>query len=223
MGVAEGRPRGGVLFAVVRGVWGQAGCRGPLPTCCRRGCAGVGALHQPRGPCALWGAARHGGGGGRLGSGAPLLRCLPSGRAAGARWPRAVGAGVRVCGVCGACAVRSLVLGVALRLSLWCPPLSNFVAVLCSSCACRAPFPARFPCSSAGYLPFPSWLRRSLPFPLPSVGSLSHLACRFSLPPPWCVSRSFPLPASLAPVLGPLLSPLLSPVRQREDWGVWAY
>ena len=73
---------GGVPFAVVRGVWGQAlplarqpalraGCRGPLPTCCGRGCAGVGALHRPRGPRALWAAARHGGGGGRLGSGTP--------------------------------------------------------------------------------------------------------------------------------------------------------
>ena len=40
-------------------------------------------------------------------------------------------------------------------------------------------------------------------FPLPSVGSPYSLACTFSLPPPWCVSRSFPLPASLAPVLRP--------------------
>ena len=133
----------------------------------------------------------------------PPSCCPPSGRAAGARWPRAVGAGVGVCGVCGACAVRAVVLGVALRLSLWCPPLWCFVAVLRSPCACCAPFPARVPCSPAGYLPFLSWLRRSLPSPLPSVSSPSSLACTFSLPPPRCVSRSFPLPASLAPVLGP--------------------
>ena len=53
-------------FAVVRGVWGQAlhlprlpalraGCRGPLPTCCGRGCAGEGAQHCPLGLHALWG------------------------------------------------------------------------------------------------------------------------------------------------------------------------
>ena len=199
---------GGVPFAVVRGAWDQAlplprlpallaGCRGPLPTCYGRGCAGVGALHRPRGPRALWGAARHGGGGGRLGSGTPssLLTALW----AGCRGPLAV---CRGCG-CGGCPVCVVPLGVALRLSLWCPPLWCFVAVLCSPCACGAPFPARVPCSSAGYLPFLPGLRRSLPFPLPSVSSPSSLACTFSLFPPSCVSRSFPLPASLAPVLGP--------------------
>ena len=40
-----------------------AGCRGPLPTCCGRGCAGVGAQHCPFGLHALRGAACHGGGG----------------------------------------------------------------------------------------------------------------------------------------------------------------
>ena len=111
----------GVPFAVVRGVWGQAlplprlpalraGCRGPLPTCCGRGCADAGALHWPRGSRALWGAARHGGGGGRLGSGAPsyLLPALW----AGCRGPLATCCG-RGCGcvrclwclwcLCGAC------------------------------------------------------------------------------------------------------------------------
>ena len=54
VGVAGGRPRGGLPCAVVRGVRFQAlslprppvfwaGRRGPLPTCCARGCAGVGA------------------------------------------------------------------------------------------------------------------------------------------------------------------------------------
>ena len=57
---------GGLPCAVVRVVWGQAlllsrlpalwaGCRGPLPTCCGRGCAGVGAQHCPLGLHALWG------------------------------------------------------------------------------------------------------------------------------------------------------------------------
>ena len=50
----------------MRGVCGQAlplsrlhtlwaGCRGPSPTCCGRGCAGVGARHCPLGLHALWG------------------------------------------------------------------------------------------------------------------------------------------------------------------------
>ena len=57
---------GGVPFAIVRGVWDQAlslpqlpalraGCRGPPPTCCGCGCAGVGAQHCPLGLHALWG------------------------------------------------------------------------------------------------------------------------------------------------------------------------
>ena len=117
--VAEGRPRGGVPFAVVRGAWGQAlplprlpalltGFRGPLPTCCGCGCAGVGALHWPRGSRTLWWTARHGGCGGRLGSGAPPS-LLPA-RWAGCRGPLATCSGreygcVRcvwcLCGVCG--------------------------------------------------------------------------------------------------------------------------
>ena len=109
---------GGVLSAIVRGVWGQAlplprlpapwaGCRGPLPTGC--GCGGVRACGPVTHPtaralaswlCALWG--RHEGArGGRLlpGCGAsgvgrpPTPDCPPSGRAAGAHYPLAVGAG----------------------------------------------------------------------------------------------------------------------------------
>ena len=109
---------GGVPSAVVRGVWGQvlplprlpalwAGCRGPLPTGC--GCGGVrvwGPVTNPTARalaswlCALWG--RHEGArGGRLlpGCGAsgvgrsPGPDCPPSGRAAGAHYPLAVGAG----------------------------------------------------------------------------------------------------------------------------------
>ena len=71
----------------------RAGCRGPLPTCCGPGCVGVGALHWPHGSRALWGAARHGGGGGRLGSGASPSP-LP-GPAGHVLWVR-----VWVCAVC---------------------------------------------------------------------------------------------------------------------------
>ena len=84
-----------------------AGCRGPLPTSC--GCGGVRAWEPVTNPtaralaswlCALWG--RHEGAqGGRLfpGCGASGVRrsptpdCRPSGRAAGAHYPLAVGAG----------------------------------------------------------------------------------------------------------------------------------
>ena len=84
-----------------------AGCRGPLPTGC--GCGGVRAWGPVTSPtaralaswlCALWG--RHEGArGGRLlpGCGAsgvgrsPNLDCQPSGRAAGAHYPLAVGTG----------------------------------------------------------------------------------------------------------------------------------
>ena len=114
---------GGVPFAVVRGFWGQelplprlpailAGCQGPLPTCCGRGCAGVGAQHWPRGLHALWGAACHGGGGepsqagmarhrceGRLVSGAvPPPAVRPLGRAAGVLRPMCPGCGWYGCG-----------------------------------------------------------------------------------------------------------------------------
>ena len=228
-GVVGGRPLGGRPATVVRGVWCQAlplprlpalwaGCQCPLPTCCGRG-----ACLRAWGPCTgpvarvpCGGLRATGVAGGVRVQAPPLPCCPPSGQAARARWPRAVGANVDVCGVCGACAMRAVVLGVALRLSLWCPPPWCFNAVLCSPCACRAPFPARVPCSSAGYLPFLSWLRGCLPFPLPSVGSPSSLVCTFSLLPPWCVSRSFPLPASLAPVLGPSSS---SPVGSCETEG----
>ena len=83
------------------------GCQGPLPTCC--GCGGVRAWGPITNPteralaswlCALWG--RHEGArGGRLlpGCGAsgvgrsPTPECPPFGRAAGAHYPLAVGAG----------------------------------------------------------------------------------------------------------------------------------
>ena len=113
VGAARGRP-GGAPPAWVWGVRGRAlshprlpalwaGCRGPLPTGC--GCGGVRAWGPVTNPtarwlCALWG--RHEGArGGRLlpGCGASgvgrsrIPDCPPSGRAAGARYPLAVGAG----------------------------------------------------------------------------------------------------------------------------------
>ena len=98
---------GGPPSAVVRGVWGQVLPlpRLPGPTThwlWVRGGAGVGTQHQPHGArsCVLWG--RHEGArGGRLlpgcgasgGCGSPTPDCSPSGRAARAHYPLAVGAG----------------------------------------------------------------------------------------------------------------------------------
>ena len=109
---------GGVPSAVVRGVWGQAlplprlpalpaGCPGPPPTGC--GCEGVRAWGPITNPtaralagllCALWGRHEDARGGrllpgcGSSGVGrSPIPDCPPSGRAAGAHYPLAVGAG----------------------------------------------------------------------------------------------------------------------------------
>ena len=109
---------GGVPFTVVRGVLGQAlplprlpalwaGCRGPPPTCCGRGCAGVGARQCPLGLHALFGAACHGGGGGPSLGGLACHRCeghLVSGAVPPpAARPLGLAAGVRrsVCPGCG--------------------------------------------------------------------------------------------------------------------------
>ena len=65
-GVGGRASPGGVPSTIVRGVRCQvpslprlpahwAGCRGPPPTCCGRGCVGVGAQHCPLGVHALWG------------------------------------------------------------------------------------------------------------------------------------------------------------------------
>ena len=73
---------GGVPSTLVRGVWGQAlslprlpahwaGCRGPPPTCCGRGCVGVGAQHCPLGLHALWRLHAAGVVGGRPRGGGP--------------------------------------------------------------------------------------------------------------------------------------------------------
>ena len=118
------RVPGGVPLAWVWGVRGRAlshprlpalwaGCRGPLPTGC--GCGGLRAWEPVTNPtarwlCALWG--RHEGArGGRLlpGCGASGVRrsptpdCPPSGRAAGAHYPLAVGVGGCECGAAWVC------------------------------------------------------------------------------------------------------------------------
>ena len=117
VGAARGRP-GGAPPALVWGVWGRAlshprlpalwaDCRGPLPTGC--GCGGVRAWGPVTSPtardlaswlCALWGQ-HEGARGGRLLPGcgvsgvgrSPNLDCPPSGLAAGALYPLAVGTG----------------------------------------------------------------------------------------------------------------------------------
>ena len=82
VGVAEGRPRGGVPSTIVRGVSRQAlslpplpahweGCWGPPATCCGRGCVAVGAQHCPLGLHAPWGLRAAGVVGGRPRGGWP--------------------------------------------------------------------------------------------------------------------------------------------------------
>ena len=126
-----GASPGGVPFSVVSDVWCQALSlsRPPVPSGGQLGSCdpcvpgavdvGVGTQHLPHGmrPCgpalrAVRVAEGHPRGGtprcceGRLRSGAPPSPA--SGWAAGARWPRAVGARVGVCGACGVCAVCAL-------------------------------------------------------------------------------------------------------------------
>ena len=81
----KGVPRG-VPSTVVRGVWCQAlslpglpahwaGCWGPPPTCCGRGCVGVGAQHCPLGLHALWGLRAAGVAGGPSPGGVACHSC----------------------------------------------------------------------------------------------------------------------------------------------------
>ena len=219
--VAERRPRGGVLFAVVRGVWGKAP---PLFQLQAHWAVGVrypravGADVRAWGPCTGLVARETCGGLHATGvaegvwvQAPPLPCCPPSGRAAGARWPRAVGAGVGVCGVCGVFAVCVVVRGAAFLMSLRCSPLRCFGALWCPAVCC---VPAVLPsvrASLARLLATPCFFRGFValyPFLCPPFS----LACTFSLPPPWCVSLSFSSPARLS------LS--LRPVRQRKGGGM---
>ena len=126
--------------------------------------------------CAPWGWRKGVPGGGavrrfegRLGSGAPPP---PAARPLGGLLGLAthvLRARVWLCAVC----------VVSVRCVSWCvvplfscpssAPLSG-ASLRCGACgvpcACRAPFPARVPCSAAGYPLFRSWLRCSLPVPL---------------------------------------------------------
>ena len=120
---------------VARGVRGQAlplprlpahwaGCSGPLPTCCGRGCVLVGAQHFPLGLHALWGL-----------------------RAAGVVWWGAVPGGGVACHCCEGCLVSGAVPPPTAR------PLGRAAGVprpVCSGCGqCRrgdpAPVPQRAP------------------------------------------------------------------------------
>ena len=157
--------------------------RVPRPVCPGCGRCGRGdPAPAPRRAPLRAGVARRGRGGraspgggavrrceGRLGSGAPPppvarpLGGLP-GLTGHVLWAR-----VWVCAVC----------VVSVRCVSWCvvplfscpsgAPLSGAL-VRCGArrvpCACRAPFPARVPCSAAGYPLFRSWPGRSFPFPL---------------------------------------------------------
>ena len=77
---------GGVPSTIVRGIWCQAlsllrlpahwaVCWGPPPTCCGRGCVGVGAQHCPLGLHALWGLRAAGVVGGRPRGTVACRRC----------------------------------------------------------------------------------------------------------------------------------------------------
>ena len=88
-GWRKGVPGGGAFHHCVRVVCGQAlslprlptywaGCCSPPPTCCGRGCVGVGAQHCPLGLHALWGLRAAGVVVGcPLGDGLPPLRGAP--------------------------------------------------------------------------------------------------------------------------------------------------
>ena len=215
---------GGVPYAVVGGVWGQAlplarlpallvGCRGPLPMCCGRGCAGVGALHRPRGSCALRGVARHGGGGGRLGSGAPSSR-QP------ALWAGCRGPLARLW-VCAACVV-------SVRCVLWCV-VSLFV------CPSGAPLSgALLRCCARRVLAVPPSLLASLARLLVTSCFFRGLAARYPFPysslarpPPWhagfpCLRLAVCLgvsPASLVSVPGSSSLSPVGPCETKEGWG----
>ena len=89
VGVAEGRSRGGAFHRCEGRLWSDAppprtahplgGCWGPPPTCCGRGCVGVGAQHCPLGLHALWGLRAAGVSGGRPRGGWPatVVRGVP--------------------------------------------------------------------------------------------------------------------------------------------------
>ena len=176
--------RGG---AAVRRCEGHLGSGAPPPPAAQGRAVGlrypraVGASVRAWGPCTgpvarvpCRGLGATGVAGGAWVQAPPLPCCPPSGRAAGARWPRAVGAGVGVCGVCGFCAVRVVVRGAAFLLSLRCSPLRCFGAVWCPPCA------VCLPCSLPCARPLLScWL------PVVSVVASSLFTLSSARPSPW--------------------------------------
>ena len=174
----------------------------------------MGAQHCPLGLHALWGAARHGGGGGRLGSGAPSS-LLPA-PWAGCRGPLATccrrGCECVLCVWCLCSACR----GAWCRLS----PVPLVLRSLVLPCGvvpavCRVPAVLPSLCGSlARLLATPGFLRGFTAL-YSFLCSPFSLACTFFLPPPWSVSLSFSSPARLSLFLGP--------VRQGKDGGMWAF
>ena len=92
-----------------------------------------------------------------------------------------------LCGACRGVRCRSSLVPLVLS-----SPVLRCGVVLAVCLPC--PLPCARPLLSCWV---PSWLRCSLPFPLPF-----SLACTFSLPPLWCVSRSFSLLARRSLSLG---------------------
>ena len=200
-GGGKASPGGGGACAVVRGVWVQAlppprlpvlwaGCRGPLPTCCGCGCAGVGV------PPLLGAAA------GRGCVCVVPMRCLCAGGCLAVR-----------CVLCCRgtwCCLPSSVSLVPPSLVL---PRGVALAVACG----RTPSPACVLRSAAGYLPsslivaalFTLFSTLCWPAPLPGV--------HFSLPLPLYLSRIFPLATSL--FLGSFSFSLSWSCETKEGWG----
>ena len=202
----------------------ERAARVPRPVCPGGGWCGRGdPAPAPRRAPLRAGVARRGGGGraspgvlpsavvrGVWGQALPLPR-LPA-HWAGCRGSLATCCG-RGCGcvrcvwcLCGACR------GARCRFSLVPPVLPSpvlrcgVVLAVCLLC----PLPCARPL--LGCLLPPVSLVASLLF---TLSSTLLLACTFSLPPLWCVSRSLSLPAGRSLSLGP--------VRQRKDGGIWAF
>ena len=120
------------------------------------------------------------------------------------------------CGVCRGAVVRG---AASLRLSPWCPPLLRYLVVLCLPWLVAVPPSPRVSLARLlATLLLPSLLRRSLPFPLLSVGPPSSLGCIFPCLRP-CVCLGFFL-CLLPRSRGTPPSLLLGAARQKKGGGV---
>ena len=127
-----------------------------------------------------------------VGAGVGAWVCRPSvGQAAGHGCVRCVWClcgicvlvGAWRCGVCHGAVVRG---SACLRLPFWCPALLRYLVVFCLPWLVAMPPSTRASLAQLlSTLLLPALLRRSLPFPLLSVGLPSSLACIF--PCPACV------------------------------------